>query len=59
MRKLPIGIQNFEYLRSNDFKYVDNAELVGEYRAAEVPPAEYVFASRFTTSYIINGVQIK
>ena len=31
-RKMPIGIQSFEYIRRNDFVYVDKTELV--YRLA-------------------------
>ena len=27
-RKLPIGIQDFEYLRSNEFIYIDKTEFV-------------------------------
>ena len=28
MRKLPIGIQDFEYLRTNNFVYVDKTQYV-------------------------------
>ena len=31
-RKMPIGIQSFEYIRQNDFMYVDKTEFV--YRLA-------------------------
>lgn len=31
-RKMPIGIQSFEYIRQNDFVYVDKTEFV--YRLA-------------------------
>ena len=39
-RKMPIGIQSFEYIRQNDFVYVDKTEFV--YRLATMGKPYYL-----------------
>ena len=55
-RKMPIGIQSFEYIRQNDFVYVDKTEFV--YRLATMGKPYFLSRPRrFGKSLLLSTIE--